>query len=350
MFLAIIGLMMNAVCIWLIKLSNKESKRISNKQYIKFLSGFIFGFILSWGTEDITFLMAIIYATYFSALLELLELFYISIKGKYKKETIISYYDDGSPARFFITGDKHRDFSRIKQFCVDMNTRKKDVLIILGDVGFNYYGDRRDSDLKREISELNITLFCLHGNKENRPHNIKTYGVRNFCGGKVYCEAQYPNIYFAIDGEIYKFEGKKYITVGGAHSIDKLRCIEEGKPYWEDEMPDDKIKFIVEHRLQEEKNQVYGVLTHTCPMDYIPMEMFMSNKIINKTKFKLPSIKIKKKEFTPDIDRSTEIWLSEIEKTIKYKIWFCGHYHVDKQIDKINMLYNDIRPLHMPLK
>ena len=30
-----------------------------------------------------------------------------------------------------------------------------------------------------------------------------------------------------------------------------------------------------------------------------------------------------------------------------YNIWFCGHYHIDKQLDKINMLCNDIRPLHL---
>ncbi len=39
-----------------------------------------------------------------------------------------------------------------------MNTRRKDVLIILGDTGFNYYDDKRDDDLKEEISQLNITL------------------------------------------------------------------------------------------------------------------------------------------------------------------------------------------------
>ena len=70
-------------------------------------------------------------------------------------------------------------------------------------------GDRRDDELKAEVSRLPITLFCLHGNKGNRPQNVGTYGVRNFCGGKVYYEPKYPHIYFAIDGEIYTFEGKK---------------------------------------------------------------------------------------------------------------------------------------------
>ena len=57
-----------------------------------------------------------------------------------------------------------------------MNTRRKDVLIILGDAGFNYYDDKRDDELKKEISQLSITLFCLHGNKENDP--CLRYGLK----------------------------------------------------------------------------------------------------------------------------------------------------------------------------
>lgn len=54
-----------------------------------------------------------------------------------------------------------------------------------------------------------------------------------------------------------------------------------------------------------------------------------------------------KKLFIPDVDRSTEEWLSKIERNLNYKVWFCGHYHIDKELDKVNMLYHEIRPLHM---
>ena len=232
----------------------------------------------------------------------------VCFKGN-KKEILPMYYDDGTPPKFYITGDKHRNFERVKGFCRDMNTRRKDILIILGDAGFNYYEDFRDDELKREISGLNITLFCLHGNKENRPQNVGTYGVRNFCGGKVYYEPKYPNIFFAIDGEIYTFEGKKYLVVGGAHSVDKMRCLEEGKPFWEDEMPDDATKTLVEERLKSENNSIYGLMTHTCPIKYLPTEMFMStrqnaelNRKKQKSKKKAQNIKV----FKPDIDRATE--------------------------------------------
>ena len=137
------------------------------------------------------------------------------------------------------------------------------------------------------------------------------------------------------------------MVVGGAHSVDKLRCLEEGLPYWDDEMPDDETKMRVETRLEKNENGIYGMLTHTCPIDYLPTEMFMSTRQNAAIKRKPRKAK-SKKLFKPDIDRSTEIWLGELEKKIDYKIWFCGHYHVDKQIDKIHMMHKEIRPLHLP--
>ena len=254
-----------------------------------------------------------------------------------------SYFCDYKPAKYYITGDKHRDFRGVKKFCRKMNTSKNDVLIILGDTGLNYYQDRRDDKLKKKVSTFNITLFCIHGNKENRPQNIGTYGIRNFCGGKVYYEPKYPNIYFAMDGEVYIFEGKKYLVVGGAHSVDKMRCLEENKPFWEDEMPDDNVKAKVEEKLKFVKNKIHGLMTHTCPIDYLPTEMFISTRQNASIKQK-PKAKCKK-IFKPDIDRSTEEWLGKLEKQLDYKVWYCGHYHIDKQIDKINMMCHEIRPL-----
>lgn len=257
-----------------------------------------------------------------------------------------NHYDDVTPPKFFITGDKHRNFRDVKEFCKKKNTSRKDVLIVLGDSGFNYYEDIRDNKLKDEIAQLSITLFCLHGNKECRPEYIETYGIRTFCGGKVYYEPKYPNIFFAIDGEIYTFEGKKYIVMGGAHSVDKQYCLKECKPFWEDEMPDSATKSKFEEKLSAENNQIFGIMTHTCPIEYLPTEMFMSTKRKEDNKYKSSKTK-SKKNYKLDIDHSTEEWLGKIEKKIDYSVWYCGHYHIDKQIDKIYMMYNEIRPLNI---
>ena len=164
---------------------------------------------------------------------------------------------DNSPAKYFITGDKHRNFESLIDFCEVNRLRKKDVIIILGDSGFNYYEDERDDDLKKRLQNVGTTLLCLHGNKENRPENIPTYGVQTFCGGLVYYEPKYPNILFAKDGEIYNFNGKEFMVCGGAHSVDKIRCISEDYPYWDDEMPSEETKFVIETALRDRGNKIH---------------------------------------------------------------------------------------------
>lgn len=277
---------------------------------------------------------------------EILVLF-SRVVQKTNQHVVSPFYDDGSPSRFYITGDKHRNFDSVERFCCENGTRKKDVMIILGDAGFNYYGDKRDDDLKERASNMNITFFCLHGNKENRPSNVGTYGKRSFCGGKVYYEPKYPNIFFAIDGETYNFEGREYIVLGGAHSVDKNLCLQKGLPYWEDEMPTPILMKYIERRLAEREYKIYGVLTHTCPFRYLPTEMFMTTRQSARVKRTPKLLKFfQKKPFQPDIDRTTEYWLGELEQKLDYKEWFCGHYHVDKPIDKITMMFQEIRPLH----
>lgn len=119
-----------------------------------------------------------------------------------------------------ITGDTHGDFRRIGQFCYMTETTKEAILVILGDAGINYYNQGRDQMLKKEISNLPITLFCIHGNHEIRPQNIPTYHSIDWNGGKALIEDAYPNIIFVIDGEIYQIAGKKCIVIGGAYSVD----------------------------------------------------------------------------------------------------------------------------------
>lgn len=87
-------------------------------------------------------------------------------------------------------------------------------------------------------------------------------------------------------------------------------------------------------------------MTHTCPIEYLPTEMFMSTKRKEDNKYKSSKTK-SKKNYKLDIDHSTEEWLGKIEKKIDYSVWYCGHYHIDKQIDKIYMMYNEIRPLNI---
>ncbi|MDR0324923.1 MAG: metallophosphoesterase [Oscillospiraceae bacterium] len=223
---------------------------------------------------------------------------------------------------FYITGDTHRDFRRTAAFCDTVQSTADDVLIIAGDAGINYFPGEKDRALKSLLAELPITLFCVHGNHEQRPERLG-YTEKQWNGGAVYWEPEFPNLLFAKDGEVYGMGGKRCIVIGGAYSVDKPVRLVQGWGWWPDEQPSPEIRERVERRLGAENWAVDIVLSHTCPLKYEPREMFISG--VNQA----------------DVDKSTEQWLDGIEDRLTYDRWFCGHYHTDKTIDKLRFLYND---------
>lgn len=227
----------------------------------------------------------------------------------------------------YITGDKHANFREVLYFCYANETTIDDTLIILGDAGINYYANELDGDLKNSLKEYPITFFCIHGNHEERPENIKTYKIKKFHDGIVYYEKDYPNILFARDGEIYNFNDKKVLVIGGAYSVDKYFRLARGYNWYESEQPNEETKNKVKSVLKNLNYKVDIILSHTCPYKYLPREMFLEGIDQN------------------TVDNSTEYFLDEIEKLADYKLWYCGHYHTDKKIDNIIFMFHKIEEL-----
>ena len=143
-------------------------------------------------------------------------------------------------------------------------------------------------------------------------------------GGTVYFEEEFPNLFFAKDGEIYDLEGIKAIAIGGAYSVDKWYRLQRNIHWFPDEQPSVEIKTRVEKKLDDLGWQIDAVLTHTCPYGYIPREAFMS--CVDQS----------------TVDNSTELWLDTLEKKLNYKAWYCGHWHIEKRIDKIHFLFESV--------
>ena len=222
----------------------------------------------------------------------------------------------------YVTGDTHGDFSRIANFCARMNTKSDDIMIILGDAGINFYGGWRDQHKKEFISKLPITLFCIHGNHERRPATIPSYKEIVWHGGAVFVEEQFPSILFAKDGEVYDLNGLRAIVIGGAYSIDWMLRI-PGRSWWADEQPSQEIKERVEAKLDELDWKVDLVLSHTVPLKYEPVEVF------------LPGVDQQK------VDKATEKWLGQIEERLQYDKWYAGHYHTMKRIDNLQIMFEN---------
>lgn len=232
----------------------------------------------------------------------------------------------------FITGDTHGNFERVETFCRRFETSHDDMLIILGDAGINFGGRRYDSLKKRMLESLPITIFAIHGNHEQRPYTIDSYKEKIWHGGIVFYEEEYPSILFAKDGEIFDLNGKRTVVIGGAYSIDKAMRLAYGWGWWDDEQPSDEIKKYVEQQLKKSDWKVDVVLSHTTPLKYEPVEVFM------------PGVEQSR------VDKSTEIWLDQIEDKLTYEKWYCGHYHTEKKISKIEIMFENFDKFYPTMK
>lgn len=223
----------------------------------------------------------------------------------------------------YITGDTHGRFERVEQLCERFGTSREDILIILGDAGINFSGGRHDRMKKEFLDSLPITIFAIHGNHEQRPYTIDTYKEKQWHGGTVYYEEEYPDLLFAKDGEVFELDGKKAIVMGGAYSVDKMMRLMYGYGWWPDEQPSEEIKKDVERKLDELGWKVDLVLSHTTPLKYEPVEVFL--KGIDQG----------------NVDKSTEEWLDGIEDRLDYGKWYCGHYHTEKKIDRVEIMFEN---------
>ena len=217
------------------------------------------------------------------------------------------------------TGDIHGNPYPVEMIAEREHLLADDVIIILGDVGANYYLGEKDNTVKARLNRIGVQIFCIHGNHEIRPIHVPGYREQEWNGGIVWVQPEYPNLLFAKDGEIYTIDGLKYLVIGGAYSVDKYyRIAYYGYGWWEDEQPSDETKNYVEKQIHEKEFDI--ILSHTCPYKYEPKEMFLA-QIDQST-----------------VDDSTERWLDTIEESADYLAWFCGHWHTDKRIDKMHFL------------
>ena len=44
-----------------------------------------------------------------------------------------------------------------------------------------------------------------------------------------------------------------------------------------------------------------------------------------------------------NVDKTMELFLDKVEEIIDYDKWFCGHYHTEKEIDKLEFMFENIK-------
>ena len=244
--------------------------------------------------------------------------------------------------RVFILGDIHGDFKPIRDFVTYMNStydkNKKlnpsDTLILLGDVGLNFFFNHRDKEIKKKLGKYNLTYFCIRGNHEQRPEilaeqNPEAWTVETYFGAPVWVEKEYPYIKYAADYvSIYYINGHKTLVIPGAYSVDKYIRLQNNWSWFEHEQLTPNEMFAGTRLAVSDSFDL--VLSHTCPIQYEPTDLFLS--CVDQSK----------------VDKSMERWMGKLEREMDYKLWLFGHYHKyrvivdDLSSNDVIMLFNDV--------
>lgn len=241
--------------------------------------------------------------------------------------------------RIFAIGDLHGSIYPIENF-YSRNKNKfnfspeTDLIICLGDVGANFFLNKRDKKFKKQLSELPFTYFCIRGNHEARASDVQSTAPEQWYTkpfGKndstVLVEKQFPHIKYAADiPTIYNINGYKTLTLPGAYSVDKYYRLQNHWTWFENEqLTEEEMKRGL--RMIERDPAFDLILSHTCPINYEPTDLFLS-QIDQST-----------------VDKTMERYLSEIEYKVDYKLHLFGHFHNFRIYPKNNdkqtiMLFN----------
>jgi len=222
---------------------------------------------------------------------------------------------------FYITGDTHLDENintRI-DYLYNNKLTKDDYFIITGDVGLMWNNTKRCEFWLNWFHEQPFTTLFVDGNHENFT-NLESLSVKNWNGGKVHKLTN--KVIHLIRGQVFTIDDKRFFTFGGGESLDKLQRSYH-VTWWERELPSLKEYSEGLSNLKYYNNKVDYIITHSCSTKVF--QMF-------------------EKEFNMHPEYTDiNVYFDAIECTIDYKLWFFGHYHIDKTIDAKHIaLFNNV--------
>lgn len=225
---------------------------------------------------------------------------------------------------FYVTGDTHgnHDIAKFSSERFNARTTKltsNDYAMICGDFGAIWSGDYFDKVILRYWNEKPYNILFVDGNHEN--HNLlDSMPIETWNGGKVHkiCD----NVYHLMRGQIFTIDDKKIFTFGGASSHDK-KYRTENLSWWTRELPSEtEINEAIEN-LDKVNWKVDYIFTHCC-----------GNGIQNHID----------QDGIYETDLLTD-FLDKVYLKAEFKDWYCGHYHRNKDIENIHILYNEIRKI-----
>ena len=119
----------------------------------------------------------------------------------------------------YATGDLHGNTLRFqpRYFPEQAEMTKNDYMIVCGDAGLVWHGDKNDDPQLDRLEALPFTVLFLDGNHENFDA-LNEYPVEQWHGGKVHKIR--PHVIHLMRGQAFELQGRTFFTMGGAQSHD----------------------------------------------------------------------------------------------------------------------------------
>lgn len=203
--------------------------------------------------------------------------------------------------------------------------KEGDYVIIAGDFGLVWTDNKKSTNYKEQeywlkwLENKPFTTLFVDGNHENF-NLLNSFPVEEWNGGKVHYIRKNKVIHLTR-GQIFNIENKSIFTFGGADSADK-QYRKENINWWPQEMPNEKEKICGNNKLAYNNYKVDYIITHCAPSSII-----------------------KKIDTYKETDELTD-YFNDMYFNIKFKHWFCGHYHQDSKVENnFTILYNNFYEL-----
>ena len=208
----------------------------------------------------------------------------------------------------YFLSDLHgnRNFGGVDEYCKLAGT--DDLLIILGDVGLNFENTENNRRFDSYFGSLRKNIAFIDGNHENFGY-LNSFPEEQWNGGTI--GRLTDNIVYLKRGNIYNIDGKSFFTFGGCKSSDKWKDM--GLWYEGEEPADNELEFAYAN-LEKHGFAVDYILTHK--YEQSPDRGTVSAKLKELTEF--------------------------IEKNVKYKKWYAGHWHYDGRLDEKHTFIYDV--------
>lgn len=229
----------------------------------------------------------------------------------------------------FVTGDIHAsyDIAKLSESCFDTaGLTKDDYVIICGDFGLVWNNSASEQYWLRWLNARPFTILFVDGNHEGFSL-LNSLPETTWNGGAVHQVA--TSVLHLKRGQLFNIDGCRIFTMGGATSseYDRTHRI-QGKTWFTEEIPNEQERTTALETLDAANWDCDFVITHCAPSSSAQGISEHTNRL----------------EIHP-MDEYTD-WLQTIQDRLTYRHWFCGHYHIDAQIqDKTTALYNRIAEL-----